>query len=615
MVELRCRLRTEDSVPEPARRGLFSGCMDAVRELRTPRELSTRRGESRLGPIEALGVLLAGLFTGCGEPAPSGFVFSDEGSWFEDVTEEVGIDFDHDPGPLPGEGDPHFMPQMAGSGGALLDFDGDGLLDIYLQHNGGPGSGATNRLYRQDPGCRFRDVSAGSGLDVDGYGMGVAAGDVDNDGLPDVVLAEYGATRLFLNSGAGKFRECGREAGIENSLWAISAGLLDYDRDGWLDLALANYVAHDGTKVCLNSGKPDFCGPVHYPGTVAKLWHNEGRVGTAPVRFEEVTERVGLGRVSAPGLGVVCADLTGDRWPDILVSNDANANHLWVNQGDGTFEEEGFERGIALTALGQKRGNMGIALGDIDGDSLLDVFITHLAVETHTLWKQEAAGQFRDVTDATGLARPLWQSTGFGTVLADFDQDGDLDLAIVNGGVVRRPKQVLAEEREFWDPYKQRNQLFENDGQGRFHDVSLENRSFCELPGVSRGLAWGDVDGDGALDLLVTRTDGRAGLYRNVAPNRGHWLRIRCIDPALGGRDAYGAEVTVTAGDRRWRSLVNPGQSYAVSGDPRVHFGLGEATRVDSVRVIWPDGSEELFPSQDVDREIVLSRGEGRTIP
>lgn len=328
-----------------------------------------------------------------------------------------------------------------------------------------------------------------------------------------------------------------------------------------------------------------------------------------------MTDRAGLGQTPVPGLGVVCADFTGDRWPDILVANDAHANNLWINQRDGTFEEEAIERGIAFNKIGQTRGNMGIALGDVDGDCEFDVFITHLAVERHTLWKQEPRGRFRDVTDTSALDRPLWQSTGFGTSLADFDHDGDLDLAIVNGGVVRRKDQPGAGGGGFWDPYKQRNQLFENDGRGHFRDISLKNRSFCEDTGVSRGLAWGDIDDNGAVDLLVTRTDGPASLYRNVAPNRGHWLIVRCIDPTVGGRDAYGAEVTVTAHSRRWVGLVSPGQSYAVSGDPRVHFGLGAVSRVDALGVVWPDGSEEVFPGQETDQVIVLSKGDGDEVP
>src|SRR5262249_5062557 len=244
-------------------------------------------------------------------------------------------------------------------------------------------------------------------------------------------------------------------------------------------------------------------------------------------------------------------------------------------------------RGIAFNALGRAEANMGVAIGDVDGDGAFDVFVTHLTDETNTLWKQGPRGLFRDATAAAGLARPRWRGTGFGTVLADFDHDGAPDLAVVNGRVKRMelfdtdPAAAKALD-PFWRPYAERNQLFANDGGGRFRDISPQNGPFCGTAWVARGLACGDFDGDGALDLLVTRVAGPARLYRNVAPKQGHWLMVRAIDPALR-RDAYGAEVTVYAGERRWQGWVNPGYSYACSNDARAHFGLGQAGRGDRI--------------------------------
>jgi hypothetical protein len=326
------------------------------------------------------------------------------------------------------------------------------------------------------------------------------------------------------------------------------------------------------------------------------------------VRFEDVTDKSGLGRRPGPGLGVVCADFDGDGWPDVFVANDGTPNHLWINRKDGTFREEAAARGLACTGMGRTAANMGIALGDVNGDGLFDVFVTHLTEETHTLWTQGPRGLFRDRTAASGLAPPGSRSTGFGTVLADFDHDGRLDAAAVNGRVYRgRPlgEEVLG---PFWSRYAEYNQLFANEGSGRFRDLAAANPAFCAVPGVFRGLAVGDLDNDGALDLLVTAVAGPCRLYRNVVPNRGHWLIVRAFDPALR-RDAYGAEIVVEAGGRsQWRQ-INPGGSYQCSSDPRAHFGLGPLDHFDLIRVRWPDGAEQTFPGGSADRVLVLPRG------
>jgi hypothetical protein len=318
-------------------------------------------------------------------------------------------------------------------------------------------------------------------------------------------------------------------------------------------------------------------------------------------------------------LGIVCADFDGDGWPDILIANDRQPNYLWINQRDGTFREEGLRRGVAYNAEGQAQGNMGVALGDVDGDGRLDVFITHLTEETHTLWRQTEPGFFQDRTAAAGLAATHWRGTGFGTVMADFDHDGASDLAVVNGRVMygKPPEgagpRTASDPSPFWSHYADRNQIFLNDGAGRFLDISPANDPFCGHPGVYRGLACGDIDGDGAIDLLVTGIASPARLFRNVAPNRGHWLLVRVLDPALH-RDAYGAELTLMAGGRRWKRWLNSGSSYLCSNDPRVHFGLGEADRADRIEVLWPDGAREEFGEYPVDRAIELVKGKGRTV-
>jgi hypothetical protein len=564
----------------------------------------------RLGVHLVLTLLaLSSLQVGCGK-TPSDVADSGPPPWFEDVTEKVGLHFVHDAGPV--NASKPFMPQIVGSGAAVFDFDGDGLLDVYLLNNGGP-KGRPNCLFKQLPGGQFKDVSQGSGLDVAGYNMGVAIADVNNDGRPDVLLTQYHGVRLFLNNGNGTFTDVTKEAGLDNPHWATSAAFLDYNRDGWLDLVVVNYVDYDPSWPCAGlGGTPDYCPPNQFPGTVTKLFRNRGPGASGVPQFEDVTLSSGLGRVPGPGLGVACADFDGDGWPDILVANDGESNRLWINRKDGTFAEEALVRGIAYNGLGQAHANMGIALGDVDGDGLFDVFVTHLTEETNTLWHQGPRGLFRDETAIARLASPGWRGTGWGVVLADFDHDGAPDLALVNGRVARA-KTAGEGLGPHWSHYAERNQLFANDGAGRFTDLSGSNRSFCGRPGVYRALVVADFDGDGALDLLVTAVAGPARLYRNVAPRKGHWLMVQAIDPARM-RDAYGAEIIVRAGGRRWVSGIYPGQGFLCSHDPRAHFGLGAAERVDAIEVLWPDGLREAFEGRPADQVVRLQKGTGKEL-
>lgn len=569
--------------------------------------------------ISLLGFFLC--LTGCSKPAPphtapNAAQAAPEQTgvpWLEDVTEAVGVDFIHDVGPV----GTYFMPESLGSGVGIFDCDGDGRMDILLLQNGGTNSPARHQLYRQEPDGRFRNISAGSGLDLQGWAMGVAAGDVDNDGLPDVLITEYDRTRLFHSLGSGRFVEITREAGIDNPHWGMSAAFLDYDRDGWLDLVIANYVQYSPSMKCSDpQGKIEYCGPPGFPGTLPKLFRNR-TTRPGAVRFEDVTLQAGLGKLAAAGLGVVCADVTGDRWIDILLGNDGQVNWLLINQRNGTFTEEAPIRGIAYNGMGAAQANMGVAFGDVDGDGLFDIFVAHLSTESHTLWKQSPRGFFEDFTTRSRVNSLAWRGTGFGSVFTDLDNDGALDLLIGNGSIKRFPLVDAplgrANPDPFWHGYQQRAQVLANNGKGEFTDISASNLPFSGTAAIARGLAVGDLDNDGGPDVVVSRIAAAARVFRNVAPRR-HWLTVRAVEPKLGGRDAYGAEIVIEAGGRKQTAWITPSQSYLSSNDPRAHFGLGTATRVDKITLVWPDGTEEQFPSVAADQIITLAKHSGQPI-
>jgi len=554
--------------------------------------------------------LAAGILVGCAGSQPSSNSTEADATgpvWFEDVTDQLGIMFSHDAGPLGS----YLMPQIVGSGCAACDLDGDNRPDLLFLTNGGPKSPSTNKLYHQKPDGKFEDVSLGSGLDFPGYNMGVAIGDVNNDGKPDVLITQYTGARLFLNRGGMKFHEITTQAGIRNPLWGSSACFVDYNRDGLLDLVIVNYLDYDPSWDCTSpGGGKDFCAPKTFAGTCTKLFRNLGSQSDGQVRFEDVSLESGLGRLPGPGLGVIAADFDGDGWPDLFIANDGKPNHLWMNQRDGTFKEEALSRGVAMTQMGSAYAGMGIATGSAANDGLLDLYVTHLTSETNTFWKQGPRGAFQDQTAA--WAPPArWRGTGFGTLMTDFDLDGFLDLAVVNGRVSKGEHHSAPGLAPFWEPYAERNQLFTNDGGKRFQDISVQNTPFCGTYNVARGLACADLDGDGAPDLVLTTIGGRARVYRNVCPNRGHWLAVRVLDPKLN-RDAHGAEITVHVGTNRYLRVNNPAASYLSSNSTLAHFGIGAGTSFDRIEVRWPDGVWEVFAGGPADRLVELRKGSGQ---
>ena len=565
-----------------------------------------------------IGVVLLVLDVGCDRspvreasasakaPAPSAQ------GWFEDVTAASGVRFIHVAGTN------YHMPDQVGSGVAVLDFDRDGRWDLYFVQNGGSAAkagAARNQLFHQRADGSFENASAQSGADVVGAGMGVAAGDLNNDGWTDLVVTENGAVRVLLNRN-GRFEEVGKASGVENPRWCVPASFVDFDRDGWLDIIVGNYLDYDRTQVCLDSqGRRDFCAPSAFAGTSLRLWRNvTGTPGGTP-RFEDVTGRSGLSRSTGAAMGLVCADFTDDGWPDIFVADDGRPNRLLVNQRDGTFTDEAMVRGVAFNAMGHTAANMGLAWGDFNNDGRMDLFVTHLAEEFHSLFQQDRSGFFSDQIASAGFQQQSWRGTGFGVVAADFDLDGDLDVAWVNG-LVRRasPGQTPTDPGldPWWARYAQRAQLFENLGSGRLRDVSASNGGLTGLAMVGRGLAMADLNSDGAPDLIAAPIGGPAHVYRNRMSGKGRWITLRLLEPNFGGRDAIGAEVVVSAGGRRWTGLLQPSTSYASSHAPAVSFGLGTVDRIDSIEVLWVGGVKEKFSGGGVDRVLELKRGSGR---
>ncbi len=492
----------------------------------------------------------------------------------------------------------------------MLDYDSDGDLDLYLVQ-GGPiepelRQGAVNlpsdRLYRNDlRGGRveLRDVTAAAGLSgATGYGMGVAVGDIDNDGFPDLYLANFGPNQLWRNQGDGRFRDVTSTAGVDDPRWSVSASFLDYDRDGWLDLYVVNYVAYTlaAQRPCYASNsRPEYCGPQSYRPETDRLFRNRGD-GT----FEDTSARVGLLGSPGPGLGVVAADFDDDGWPDVYVANDQAPNFYWVNLGGQRFEDRALVAGNAVNALGETEAGIGVEAGDLDNDGDDELFVTHLMTQTNTLYRNEGDHLFFDRTQASGLAAPSRNLTGFGVVMLDYDGDSWLDLLTVNGSV------KLLEPRPGSDAgygLEQPGQLFRNFGDGRFAETARESAPDLAAPAVGRGAAAGDLDNDGDLDVLVSVNGGVPRLLLNESSPDRPWAGLRLVGTP-GKRDMLGARVTLLdgSGRRLWRRAHSDG-SYASARDPRVLFPLDEAGLDEAgleagnqpigVRVTWPDGQVE----------------------
>ena len=550
---------------------------------------------------------------------------------FAEIARESGLDFVHFSGI---SGKFHFS-EILGAGGALFDYDRDGDLDVYLVQGHAlecvsdsaefpcpritdyKGEPPRDRLYRNDlritkdgaHHIHFTDVTEASGIEATGYGMGVAVGDIDNDGWPDLYLTNYGSNQLLRNRGDGAFEDITQKAQVDEPRWSVSASFLDFDRDGWLDLFVGNYVyfSLDNLEPCYApAGRQDYCSPLTFRPIPCRLFRNQGD-GT----FEDVSGRAGISKEDAGALGVVSADFNGDGWPDIYVGNDGRPNQLWFNQKNGTFVNDGFLAGTAVNMDGAAEASMGVDAGDFDNDGDQDLFMTHLLEETNTLYVNDGSGWFQDRSVATGIAVPSQGRTAFGASWIDYNNDGWLDLLIANGDVKIIPK--LADKGDPL-PYHQPNQLLANLGNGRFRDVSARAGAGFSFSEISRGAAFGDVDNDGDIDVLITNNTGPVRLLRNDT-NGGHWLGLQLVDKA--GRDALGARVEVQRDNapNLWRRARTDG-SYASANDPRVLVGLGRSEKVRAVRVHWPSGHTEEWKATKgeyltVDRYLTLREGKG----
>jgi hypothetical protein len=521
--------------------------------------------------------------------------------WFEERARRAGLEFVCESG----HHDRLLFPEIMPGGAALLDMDNDGDLDVYLVQAGSLTESGTprsrNQLFRNDGGETFVDVTEGSGADDRGYGMGATAGDYDNDGDVDLYVNNFEANALLRNDGNGKFSDVTEESGTGNASWSVSSAFLDYDKDGDLDLYVANYVGWTpgGEIDCYNSfGALDYCLPTNYKTpAMDALLRNEGD-GT----FSDVTKQAGLNAKFGNGLGVAVGDFDDNGWLDVFVANDTNMDQLWLNQGDGTFIDEALLRGCALDQHGAVKAGMGVATADLDDNGKLDLLVVNITTESDSFFRNEG-GYFADRTALAGLGTESLAFTRFGTGLIDFDNDGYLDLYQACGMV------QLSAEPPAGDPFAESNLLYKGGPDGRFDEVSPQAGVAEDLAFTSRGAAFGDLNNDGGIDIVVVNRDAPTHLMHNVVRDRGNWITFDVREEH--GRHALGASVTLNIGTRRVRRDVAPAFSYGVGNDPRVHFGLGEHDRAVDVQVRWVDGGVESFGDFETGGIVVLERGTG----
>ena len=531
---------------------------------------------------------------------------SSPGFQFVDVTSASNLRFRHNSGAYGGK----LLPETLGSGCAFLDFDGDGWQDILLVNGmdwpGHEKQRSTLHLYRNNRDGTFTDITHKSGLDIEMYGMGVAVGDYNNDGFPDILVTCVGQNRLFKNTGTGTFIDVTKTSGLQGrQALSTSALWFDYDLDGLLDLFVCNYVkwSPDHDVFCSLDGKhKSYCTPEAYRGETCWLFHNRGD-GT----FEDVTASSGIFDSSSKSLGVALIDHDQDGWPDLLVTNDTQPNKLYRNNHNGTFKDVAVETGIAFSTEGKARAGMGVDVGDFENSGRTGVAITNFDNEMIGLYRVSNNGSYEDVATQAGMGLPSKTTLGFGCVLADLNLDGALDLIAANGHIDETVRNIRGNVG-----YAQPPQVFLNNGSARFSDVSSEVGQGFRDPKVARGLAYGDFDRDGDVDILLTTNSGPAYLYRNdqLGGNRSIRFKLRGTQ---SNRDAIGARLRIEAGGLSQIRMVKSGSSYLSQSELPITFGLGKADKIERVVIQWPNGRSEEYKNLSAGREYSCIESKGIT--